>query len=44
MVYEKAFALAEGAAGDDFGNPAKMFIFAKSYSTMFMDQLFALKG
>ena len=44
VVYEKAFALAEGAAGDDFGNPAKMFIFAKSYSTMFMDQLFALKG
>ncbi|MBQ9097296.1 MAG: S-layer homology domain-containing protein [Clostridia bacterium] len=42
-VYEKAFKLAEGASGDDFGNPAKIFIFAKSYATMFMDQLSVLK-
>ncbi len=43
-VYEKAFTLTDGATGDDFGNPAKIFIFAKSYSTMFMDQLSALKA
>ena len=43
-VYEKPFSLADGAVGDDFGNPAKMTIFAKSYATMFMDQLSALKA
>jgi len=43
-VYEKAFKLANGAEGDEFGNPAKIFIFAKSYSSMFMDQLSSLKA
>ncbi|MBR2846747.1 MAG: S-layer homology domain-containing protein [Clostridia bacterium] len=43
-VYEKAFTLTEGAVGDDFGNPAKVFNFAKSYAAMFVDQLSALKA
>lgn len=44
VVYEKEFKLADGATGDDFGNPEKIFIFAKSYTTMFMNQLSALKA
>ncbi len=43
-VYEKDFSVADGATGDDFGNPSKIFIFAKSYATMFMDQLASLKA